>query len=229
MISLIIGCECSGTIREAFRALGVDAWSNDLKDSEDNSPYHLKGDVFEFIQEKKWHFGIFHPPCTFIASSGNRWLDDPRYPDRKKNRSDAISFAKSLWEAPIPHIALENPIGGISNAKRDDKPWEVAIGKPNQIVQPWMFGDEMQKSTCLWLKNLPELKPTEIVDAGEFIITAGGNKIPKWYSDAKTNNLEETRTIRSRTPPGIAKAMAEQWTKFIEESQRNPLISLFFR
>jgi hypothetical protein len=165
---------------------------------------------------------IAHPPCTFLSSSGAGWLyhpDDkhlpnqerrphPKYPNRKKDRDDAVEFAKRLYDCDIPCIAIENPIGSLSSLWR----------KPDQIVQPWMFGDKASKSTCFWLKGLPKLDPTEIVDKGEFFefTTKKGvvKKQPMWYykalSEAKTP--AERRTLRSKTFQGMAKAIAKQWS-----------------
>jgi len=159
-----------------------------------------------------WDLMIAHPPCTYLAVSGARWLynkDGTKNQERWKNQEEALDFVRKLMNAPIKHIALENPISVISSY----------IRKPDQIVQPYMFGDEAQKSTCLWLKNLPLLKPTNIVGKGEFIefIANDGKKKrqPKWYFEALKNakTTEERRTLRSKTFPGMAKAIAKQWSQ----------------
>lgn len=207
---VLIACEESQEVCKAFREIGAEAYSCDLKECSGGHPeWHLQMDVFEAIKLKKWDLMIAHPPCTFLSISGNRWMNDPiHYPNRAKDRSDAVRFFLALAEQNIPHIAIENPIGIMSRVYR----------KPTQIIQPYMFGDRAQKTTCLWLKNLPPLKPTEIVDSGEFIITKDGKKQPKWYYDALwAKTPEERRTIRSKTFPGIAKAMATQWGKYLEE------------
>lgn len=213
---VLIGLECSGIIREAFRAKGHDAWSCDLKPSE-TPGNHIQGDIFEVINDFGADLFIGHPVCKFLALSGSQWYwhpedkglpkalrrPHPLYPDRRKAQQEGIDFFKKLWEAKIPKICLENP-----------KPLHSLVAQVanyTQIIQPWMFGDSFQKETCLWLKNLPRLKPTNIVDKGEFIITKSGKKLPKWYSDAKTGDKEKTMTERSRTFPGIALCMAETW------------------
>ena len=165
---------------------------------------------------------IAHPPCTYLAVSGARWMyhpDDnqlpfnerrphPKHPNRRKQQADALDFVQRLMDAPIAKIAIENPISVISSK----------IRKPDQIVHPWMFGDKASKSTCLWLKNLPELVPTDIVDKGEFVefISKKGvkKKQPKWYFDALKNakSSAERSTLRSKTFKGLAQAMANQWT-----------------
>lgn len=222
-MKILVGCECSGRVALAFATLGHDAVSCDLKVGEiggvvfkNGGKYkHVKADIFEVIDSEHWDIFICHPPCTFIAGSGARWLDDVRYPDRRKDLEKGIEFAEKLWNCGVKRICMENPVGQMSTFGDGYLP---KIGRPSQIVQPWQFGEEYQKSTCLWLKNLPMLQPTKIVDKGEFYITSGGNKIPKWYSDAKSSNLELTRTIRSRTSIGIANAMASQWSRHVEQS-----------
>ena len=162
---------------------------------------------------------IAHPPCTYLAVSGAQWFyhpedkelpvgdrrPHPKYPTRTADREDAIRFFMALANAPIEKIAIENPIGVISSRWR----------KPDQIVQPFMFGDNARKTTCFWLKNLPLLEPTKLVDEGERIYFKSGKSQPKWYSDAfvKAKTNEERRTLRSKTFQGMAKAMASQWTK----------------
>jgi hypothetical protein len=137
----------------------------------------------------------------------NERTPHPKYPNRKKDQEDAIEFFIKLMNVPIKHIAIENPIGVMSSVYE----------KPSQIVHPYMFGDEASKTTCLWLKNLCKLEPTEIVGKGERIQFASGKSQPKWYSDAfvKAKTPEERRTLRSKTFKGMAEAMAIQWTKFI--------------
>ena len=162
---------------------------------------------------------IAHPPCTYLAVSGAQWYyhpedkllpkedrrPHPKYPNRAKDREIAVNFFVALAESPIDKIAIENPIGIISSRFR----------KPDQVVQPFMFGDEARKTTCLWLKNLPKLEPTKMVGEGERIYFKSGKSQPKWYSDAfvKSKSHEERRTMRSKTFRGMARAMAEQWTK----------------
>ena len=136
---------------------------------------------------------IAHPPCTHLAVSGARW-----FKDKKEEQEEALEFVRTLLDAPIPKIALENPVSVIS----------TRIRKPDQIVQPWMFGDPFTKTTCLWLKGLPLLEPTNIVSKGERHVTKSGKSLPAWYNLPPS---EDRAKIRSRTFPGFAKAMAEQW------------------
>jgi len=203
---VLVACEYSGVVRESFRRRGHDAWSCDLIESEDNSPYHIVGDVTEIINDN-WDLMIAHPPCTYLTVAGARWFyhpDDkhlqyedrrphPKYPDRRKQQEDALSFVQTLMNAPIPHIAIENPISVISSR----------IRRPNQIIQPWQFGHGETKSTCLWLKNLPTLTPTHIVEGRENRIHMMPPSKDRWKE-------------RSRTFYGIGDAMGEQWGQIAE-------------
>lgn len=201
------------TINDNFD-LKFDVWS-------DKQEYQYKGDRIRQIGWN-WDLMIAHPPCTYLALSGNRWLynkDGSKNEERYKNQKEALDFVSALMSAPIKRIAIENPLSVISSK----------IRKPEQIVQPWMFGDKAQKSTCLWLKNLPLLKPTDIVDKGEFIefISKDGKKKkqPLWYYEAlqKAKTPEERRTLRSKTFTGMAKAIANQWSDFSNYSQQKSL------
>lgn len=218
---VLIGCEESQTICKEFRALGVEAYSCDLLPCSGGHPeWHLQMDVFEAIKLKKWDLGIFHPTCTFLSSSGAQWyyhpedrllpIDQrrphPKYPNRAMDREDAVKFFLDLYNCDIPRVALENPVGIMSSRFR----------KPDFIVNPWQFGDSAQKTTCFWTRGLPELKPTNIVDKGEFIITKSGKKLPKWYVQVSSDPATR-RTQRSKTFPGMAKAIAEQWTDFLNK------------
>jgi len=233
-MKILVACEESQAITKELRALGHDAYSCDLLPCSGGHPeWHFNYDVFQVIEENggtlqngdvvndglDWELMIAHPPCTFLAVSGARWYyhpDDsgmptskrrphPRFPNRAKDREEAVEFFIKLCEAPIDKIAVENPVGIISTRYR----------KPNQTVHPWMFGDEASKATCLWLKNLPLLEPTNIVGKGERVVLKSGKSLPKWYSDALTNSktAAERRTLRSKTFKGMAQAMALQWTK----------------
>lgn len=197
-MKVLIACEYSGTVREAFSKLGHDAWSCDLLETEIPGN-HYKGDVKDILCDG-WDLMIAHPPCTHLAVSGARWF---KY--KQKEQAEALEFVRLLLNAPIERIALENPISIISSQVR----------KPDQIIQPWQFGDKFQKSTCLWLKGLPKLEPTNIVEKGDFIefVSKKGvkKKQPKWYADALKLPKEERARIRSKTFDGIAKAMAMQW------------------
>jgi len=198
----------------------------DMNEVTINNNFALKFDVwsgneeFEYKEHRirqvgwNWDLMIAHPPCTYLAVSGNRWLynkDGSKNTERWNNQAKALDFVKALMSAPIKRIAIENPISVISSE----------IRKPDQIVQPWMFGDKAQKSTCFWLKNLPMLKPTNIVEKGEFFEwtekkTGKTLRQPLWYYEAlqKAKTPEERRTLRSKTFPGMAKAIAEQWSDF---------------
>lgn len=181
-MKILIACEYSGKVRQAFRKLGHDAWSCDLLPSDDNSPYHITGDVLPLL-DQGWDMMIAHPPCTHLAVSGARW-----FKDKQEEQREALRFVKQLLDAPIPKIALENPISIISSR----------IRKPDQIIQPWQFGHGETKATCLWLKNLPKLVPTDIVEGRE-------NRI--W----KLPPSKDRWKLRSETYQGIADAMANQW------------------
>jgi site-specific DNA-cytosine methylase len=206
---VLVACEESQTITKEFRALGHEAYSCDLLDCSGGHPeWHLQGDVSLFV-DKDWDLMIAHPPCTYLSVSGARWMynkDGSINTDRQTNQNLALDFVDYLMAVNIPRIAIENPVSVIS----------TLIRKPDQIVQPWMFGDEATKTTCLWLKNLPKLEPTNVVGKGERTIFKSGKSHPKWYADALANakTAAERRTLRSKTFPGIAKAIAQQWGKF---------------
>lgn len=185
-IRVLIACEYSGTVRRAFTSLGHDAWSCDFDPDEHKSKYHIRDDVLK-VARWGWEMMIAFPPCTHLAISGARWFKNKKY-----EQEEALDFVRKLMDFSIPHIAIENPIGVIS----------TKIRKPDQIIHPWQHGDSYSKATCLWLKGLPLLSPSSIVDKGEFVIH-GGKRIPKWYSNRERK--------RDKTFPGIAKAMAEQW------------------
>lgn len=186
---ILVACEYSGRVREAFRKLGHDAWSCDLFPPEDGSKFHICDDVLNILGQG-WDLMIAHPPCTDLAVSGARWF---KY--KQKEQTEALEFVQKLLDAPIPMIALENPISIISSR----------IRKPDQIIQPWMFGHGETKATCLWLKNLPPLKPTNIVGGRE-------NRVHRMAPGP--NRWKE----RSRTYQGIADAMATQWSKAVKEA-----------
>lgn len=184
---VLVACEYSATVRDAFRARGFDAWSCDLLPTEGDPRWHIQGDVLSFLtgMARPWDLLIAHPPCTDLAVSGARHFP-AKIADGRQQR--ALDFVQRLLDAPIPHIALENPISVISSK----------IRKPNQIIQPWQFGHGETKATCLWLKNLPALVPTDVVDGRSDRI----HKMPPG-----PNRWKE----RSRTYTGIAAAMAQQW------------------
>lgn len=163
-MKVLIACEESQRVCIAFRELGHEAYSCDLLDCSGGHPeWHIKDDVLKIINDP-WDLMIGHPPCTFLTVTANKWMKPEwewKYPTRKQDRIDAIDFFMKLINAPIEKIAIENPVGIMSTQYK----------KPDQIIQPWMFGERAQKKTCLWLKNLPLLKPTDIVDSGEFYIS----------------------------------------------------------
>lgn len=180
-MKVLIACEFSGIVRDAFAARGHFAMSCDLLPTE-REGNHYQGDVRDMLSEK-WDLMIAHPPCTHLAVSGARW-----FKDKQQEQKEALEFVRMLLEADIPKIALENPISIISSR----------IRKPDQIIQPWQFGHGETKATCLWLKNLPLLNPTKIVDGREARI----HKMPPSATRGKE---------RGRTYQGIAAGMAAQW------------------
>lgn len=207
-MKILIACEESQTITKKFRELGHEAYSCDLLDCSGGKPeWHIKGDAIVEAYSGKYDMMIAHPPCTFLSVSGARWMynkDGSVNQERLENQNKALAFVKKLMDSPIKRIAVENPVSVIS----------TKIRKPNQIVQPYMFGDEATKTTCLWLKNLPLLVPTNIVGKGEKVFYKSGKSHPKWYADALSNSKtpEERRTLRSKTFEGMAKAISQQWS-----------------
>lgn len=195
---VLIACEFSGVVREAFRDMGHDAWSCDLIPSEKYGP-HIIGDAIEVASSQHWDLMIAHPPCTYLCSMGIWW--NKKRPERWEHTYSAMDFVKSLWDSPIAHIAIENPIGYLGTH------WQ----KSHQIINPWMFGDEANKPTCLWLKNLPTLAPTKIVDKGKFYTKKNGARMSAWSHITSGTRKEERAKIASRTFQGIANAMADQW------------------
>ena len=179
---VLVACEFSGIVRDAFLAKGHYVMSCDFLPTEQKGP-HYQGDVLNILNDG-WDMMIAHPPCTHLAVSGARW-----FKDKKMEQWEALNFVKVLLEAPIKKIALENPISVISTKVR----------KPDQIIQPWMFGHGETKATCFWLKNLPKLEPTDVVEGRENRIHRMAPSKNRWKN-------------RSRTYTGIAKAMAEQWS-----------------
>ena len=236
MKNILIACEESQTVCKAFRKLGFNAFSCDILPCSGGHPeWHLHCDVLGVIKDKKgvletgddfvldgdWDLMIAHPPCTYLSVSGARWYyhpedkdlpidlrrPHPNFPTRAQDRKEAIEFFLALANANIPRIAIENPVGIMSKL----------FQKPNQIVQPYWFGDEATKTTCLWLKNLPNLVPTKMVGKGERVVLSSGKSLPKWYSDSFNTKIstEMRRTLRSKTFQGFADAMAEQWSKIL--------------
>jgi hypothetical protein len=202
MVNVLVACEFSGVVRDAFARRGHNAWSCDFLPTEIPG-FHFQGDVFEFLRECEaqdfyWDLMIAHPPCTYLSGSGLHW--NGRIEGRTERTEDAILFVQRLFDAPIRRIALENPIGILS----------TRIRKPNQIIQPYDFGENASKRTCLWLKNLPLLQPTNYIEPR----LVGTRK--RWgnQTDSGQNRLgpsEDRWKLRSITYQGIADAMADQW------------------
>ena len=197
---ILVACEYSGTVRDAFAAKGHDAWSCDILPT-DVPGNHYQGDVKDILHEG-WDMVISHPPCTYLTVSGNRWYKDQykdKFPTRQQDRENAIDFFMMFANANIEKIAIENPIGIMSSKYR----------KPNQVIQPWMFGHKQNKATCLWLKNLPNLVPTNIV--GPMPKNATGDEKKKWNAIHLLTPSPDRWKLRSKTFDGIAAAMADQW------------------
>lgn len=224
-MNVLIACEESQRVCVAFRKRGHNAYSCDIQECSGGHPeWHIQENVLEIINgncvfvtmdgklhkdisHSEWDIIIAHPPCTYLTVTGNRWFNIEKYGDKAKERHEkriqAFQFFMEFIHAECEHIAIENPVGYISTAYR----------KPTQIIQPYMFGDPVRKTTCLWLKNLPKLKPTNVVDP---IIRPGGYSGAAWAAkdeNGKTIGWNDPRTakIRSKTFKGIAEAMADQW------------------
>lgn len=235
-MKVLIACEESQEVCKAFRALGHEAYSCDIVECSGGHPeWHIKNDVLKFLNPTilsirelagiqfftmdneyhcfpgKWDMIIAHPPCTYLTVTGNRWFNVERYGEkaiqRKKDREDAIKFFMAFADADCDNIAIENPIGVMSTAYR----------KPNQIIHPYMFGDPERKGTCLWLKGLEELKPTNIVEPNIIAYKNGKGTDSPWHMNTMRVPKQERAKLRSKTFPGIAKAMAEQWGGGIRE------------
>jgi hypothetical protein len=188
MMRVLVACEYSATVRDAFRARGHDAWSCDLLPTEGDPRFHIQGDAVATIAGDLWDLVIAHPPCTHLAVSGARW-----FKSKQREQAEALAFVHSLFRArdlggALPKFALENPVSIISSR----------IRRPDQTIQPWQFGHGEVKRTCLWLRGLPHLRPTRIVE---------GREARVWKMGPSEHRAKE----RSRTFAGIAAAMAEQW------------------
>jgi site-specific DNA-cytosine methylase len=216
MKRILIACEESDEVRGRFEKLGFDAWSCDIQPNRNNNAKHYQCDVFEIINDN-WDAMIAFPPCTHLAVSGSQWFEQKIKDGRQK---EGINFFLKIAKANIKHIAIENPVGIMS---KNYMP-------PSQIIQPYYFGDKAQKTTCLWLKNLPKLYHNATpnlfddvithTDKGEFFewIDKKTGKIKRqalWYKESRNLNSEERSKVRSKTFPGIADAMAKQWSDYI--------------
>jgi len=213
-MKVLVACEYSGVVRDEFIKKGHEATSCDILPSDSDLGEHYQGDVKDILQQD-WDLMIAHPPCTYLTVTGNRWFyhpedkdlpidkrrPHPKHPNRRQLQEQALDFVKLLLNAPINKIALENPVGVIS----------TRITKPQQIIQPYMFGHVESKKTCLWLKNLPLLEPTNVVHQEQRVVYASGKTMPKWYADLWSLPPNEREKARSKTFVGIAKAMADQW------------------
>jgi hypothetical protein len=221
---ILVGCEESQVVCIELRKLGHEAYSCDLQEPSGGHPeWHFQMDVFEAVKLKNWDALICFPDCTYLTVTANKWYKDqsPRKsgtlvgPERREAREKAIKFAVDLFNCGIPLVAMENPIGVLSTRFR----------KPDQVIQPYYFGHPERKSTCLWLKGLPKLIPTNIVEPVSYI--AGGKKYsPTHYNSKRSlNRLDslppgpERSKLRSKTYSGIAKAMAEQWFNLKQTEQ----------
>lgn len=243
MLNVLVACEESQRVCLAFREIGANAFSCDLQKCSGGRPdFHFFGDCFPIIENRggslecggtyflprgeTWDILIAHPPCTYLSHAGVQFLshpDDldkpfdqrrphPKFPHRREQREEAAEFFLKFTQTGIEHVCIENPFGYMSQRWR----------KPDQVIQPWQFGDSFQKRTCLWLIGLPPLEPTKIVDKGAFHVREKGKYKGhidyKWYSICQPGmrlSAEERRKLRSKTFPGIAKAMAEQWTNYV--------------
>jgi hypothetical protein len=202
---VLVACEESQAVTKEFRRLGHEAYSCDIIPCSGGHPeWHLQQDVTPLLKEK-WDMIIAFPPCTFLTVTGNRWFNEEKYGEkaikRKADREEAVKFFMMLANANCEKIAIENPVGIMSTTWR----------KPDQIIQPYMFGDSFEKKTCLWLKGLPPLVPTNVVEPPARVQFDSGKSMPGWYAEAWSLPKEERAKLRSKTFPGIAKAMAEQW------------------
>ena len=198
-LRILLACEESQTVTKELRALGHEAYSCDiLPESGGHPEWHVQEDVVKVLKQH-WDIIIAFPPCTHLASSGAAWFEAKRADGRQQA---AIDFFMLFANHPCEKIAIENPVGIMSTKYR----------KPDQIIQPWQFGDAYSKKTCLWLKGLPQLEVTNVVDPGEMITYESGRVMPKWYADAWKLSPAERSKARSKTFPGIAHAMATQWS-----------------
>jgi hypothetical protein len=195
---VLVACEESQAVTKEFRSLGHEAYSCDIQECSGGHPeWHLQQDVLPLLRED-WDMVIAFPPCTHLAVSGAAWFEQKRNDGRQQA---GIAFFMEFANCKCPRVAIENPVGIMSTVWR----------KPDQIIQPWQFGDSFQKSTCLWLKGIQKLIPTNIVNKGEQLVYKSGRSMPKWYADAWKMKKEDRAKLRSKTYPGIAKAMAHQW------------------
>lgn len=202
-MKILVACEESQEVCKAFRALGHEAYSCDIEPCSGGHPeWHLQADALELLK-MRWDMIIAHPPCTYLTNAGNKWFKPEykeRFPDREQKREDAVLFFMAFWNADCPRVAIENPQGIMSSRFR----------KPDQYIEPYMFGDSEKKKTGLWLRGLPALVPTNVVEP-VIIECASGAREPRWHMETMHLPPKERSKARSKTFPGLAKAMAEQW------------------
>lgn len=203
MSSVLVACERSGIVSAAFRAQGVEAFSCDLEGPAETADpaWHIVGDVYAVLQQAPWQLLIFHPPCTYLCSSGLHW--NKRRPERASLTETAFAFAVTVFEqAKVRYAAMENPVGCLSTRYR----------KPDQILQPWQFGDDASKATCLWLRNLPPLSPLELPLPGNHHTIRSNQTLS---GANKLSPSADRAYLRARTYPGIARAMAFHWAPLL--------------
>lgn len=200
---VLVACEESQEVCKAFRALGHEAYSCDIEPCSGGHPeWHLQVDALEMLK-LPWDMIIAHPPCTYLTNAGNKWFKPEykeRFPDREQKREDAVSFFMEFWNVDCPRVAIENPQGIMSSRFR----------KPDQYIEPYMFVDAERKKTGLWLRGLPALTPTDVVEPA-IIECASGAREPRWHMGTMHLSPKERSKARSKTFPGVARAMAEQW------------------
>lgn len=215
-LKVLVACEESQAVCKAFRELGHEAFSCDIQPCSGGHPeWHIQGDALEEIK-KDWDLIIAHPPCTYLTVTGNRWFNIERYGnkaiERMRLRNDAANFFMLFTYAACKHIAIENPIGYMSTAYR----------KPEQIIHPYHFGHPERKATCLWLKGLPKLEYTNVVDPVVIKYKNGKGTDNPWHMNTMSLPPALRSKVRSKTFPGIAKAMAKQWSEYIlKEGEQN--------
>lgn len=203
-MKILVACEESQTVTKILRELGHKAYSCDLEPCSGGHPeWHIKGCALNEAYRGKYNMMIAHPPCTYLTVTGNKWMKPEfrdRFPERPKQRREAIDFFMKLYNAPIEKIAIENPVGIMSTQLR----------KPDQYVHPYYFGDKHSKKTGFWLRGLQNLEKTEVVEP-EMYTYKDGRKDPMWHVESMKLPPKERSRVRSQTFPGIARAMSEQW------------------
>ena len=198
-MDVLVGCEYSGVLTNALRKQGITAYSCDILPTEGNKEWHIQGDLIEVLHSKKWDALICFPPCTHLAVSGAR-----HFHKKKEQQKEALEFVQTLLDYDCKYICLENPVGIIS----------THIKKPTQYVQPYEYGEPVSKKTGLWLKGLPKLQPSKIVQP-EYIILKDGKRYSKWYYKTSCLPHKERSKARSKLFTGIAEAMAVQWKEYL--------------